>query len=428
MDKQLRPGTLCVRAGYQPKNGEPVEPPIVQSTTFKYDDSDEMGMLFDLKKEGYFYTRLQNPTNDMVAAKIAALEGGVGCMLTSSGQAANFYALFNICQAGDHFVTSNEIYGGTYNLFGVTMKKLGIESTFVSPEASEEEIEAAFRPNTKALFGETISNPGCAVLDIEKFARIAHRHGVPLIVDNTFPTPINCRPFEWGADIVTHSTTKYMDGMATRVGGAIVDSGNFPWDEYAERYPGLTTPDESYHGLTYTKAFGRMAYTTKLVAQLMRDLGSIPSPHNAFLLHLGLQTLHLRMAQHCSNAQRVAEMLAQDDRVAWIHYSGLPGDRYYERAQKYLPGGSCGVMAFGLKGDRATAIKWMDSLKLINIATHVADARSCVLHPASHTHRQLSDEQLREAGIAPDLIRLSVGIEDIDDILDDIRQALDQIG
>ena len=428
MDKQLRPGTLCVRAGYQPKNGEPVELPIVQSTTFKYDDSDEMGMLFDLKKEGYFYTRLQNPTNDMVAAKIAALEGGVGCMLTSSGQAANFYALFNICQAGDHFVTSNEIYGGTYNLFGVTMKKLGIESTFVSPEASEEEIEAAFRPNTKALFGETISNPGCAVLDIEKFARIAHRHGVPLIVDNTFPTPINCRPFEWGADIVTHSTTKYMDGMATQVGGAIVDSGNFPWDEYAERYPGLTTPDESYHGLTYTKAFGRMAYTTKLVAQLMRDLGSIPSPHNAFLLHLGLQTLHLRMAQHCSNAQRVAEMLAKDDRVAWIRYSGLPGDHYYERAQKYLPGGSCDVMAFGLKGDRATAIKWMDSLRLINIATHVADARSCVLHPASHTHRQLSDEQLREAGIAPDLIRLSVGIEDIDDILDDIRQALDQIG
>ena len=428
MDKQLRPGTLCVRAGYQPKNGEPVELPIVQSTTFKYDDSDEMGMLFDLKNEGYFYTRLQNPTNDMVAAKIAALEGGVGCMLTSSGQAANFYALFNICQAGDHFVTSNEIYGGTYNLFGVTMKKLGIESTFVSPEASEEEIEAAFRPNTKALFGETISNPGCAVLDIEKFARIAHRHGVPLIVDNTFPTPINCRPFEWGADIVTHSTTKYMDGMATQVGGAIVDSGNFPWDEYAERYPGLTTPDESYHGLTYTKAFGRMAYTTKLVAQLMRDLGSIPSPHNAFLLHLGLQTLHLRMAQHCSNAQRVAEMLAKDDRVAWISYSGLPGDHYYERAQKYLPGGSCGVMAFGLKGDRATAIKWMDSLRLINIATHVADARSCVLHPASHTHRQLSDEQLREAGIAPDLIRLSVGIEDIDDILDDIRQALDQIG
>ena len=428
MDKQLRPGTLCVRAGYQPKNGEPVELPIVQSTTFKYDDSDEMGMLFDLKKEGYFYTRLQNPTNDMVAAKIAALEGGVGCMLTSSGQAANFYALFNICQAGDHFVTSNEIYGGTYNLFGVTMKKLGIESTFVSPEASEEEIEAAFRPNTKALFGETISNPGCAVLDIEKFARIAHRHGVPLIVDNTFPTPINCRPFEWGADIVTHSTTKYMDGMATQVGGAIVDSGNFPWDEYAERYPGLTTPDESYHGLTYTKAFGRMAYTTKLVAQLMRDLGSIPSPHNAFLLHLGLQTLHLRMAQHCSNAQRVAEMLAKDDRVAWIRYSGLPGDHYYERAQKYLPGGSCGVMAFGLKGDRATAIKWMDSLRLINIATYVADARSCVLHPASHTHRQLSDEQLREAGIAPDLIRLSVGIEDIDDILDDIRQALDQIG
>ena len=428
MEQKLRPGTLCVRAGYQPKNGEPVEPPIVQSTTFKYDDSDEMGMLFDLKKEGYFYTRLQNPTNDYVAAKIAALEGGVGAMLTSSGQAANFYALFNICQAGDHFVTSNEIYGGTYNLFGVTMKKLGIECTFVSPDAPEEEIDAAFRPNTKALFGETISNPGCAILDLEKFARIAHRHGVPFIVDNTFPTPVNCRPFEWGADIVTHSTTKYMDGLATQVGGAVVDSGNFDWEAHAERFPGLTTPDESYHGLTYTKAFGRMAYMTKLVAQLMRDLGSIPSPHNAFLLNMGLQTLHLRMKQHCSNAQRVAEFLAADDRVAWIHYCGLPGDRYYELGQKYLPQGSCGVIAFGLKGNRDTAIKWMDSLKLINIATHVADVRSCVLHPASHTHRQLSDEQLREAGIAPDLIRLSVGIEDIDDILADIQQALECIG
>ena len=427
MEKKLRQGSLCVRAGYQPHNGEPVELPIVQSTTFKYDDSDEMAQLFDLKKEGYFYTRLQNPTNDAVAAKIAALEGGVGCVLTSSGQAANFYALFNICEAGDHFVTSNEIYGGTFNLFGVTLKKLGIECTFINPEASEEEIQQAFRPNTKALFGETISNPGCAVLDIEKFARIAHRNGVPLIVDNTFATPINCRPFEWGADIVTHSTTKYMDGMATQVGGAVVDSGNFDWLANAEKFPGLCTPDESYHGLTYVKAFGRMGYTTKLVAQLMRDLGSIPAPQNCFLLNLGLQTLHLRMAQHCRNAQRVAEFLRDCPQVAWVHYCGLPGDAYYERGQKYLPNGSCGVIAFGLKGDRETAIRWMDSLQMINIATHVADARSCVLHPASHTHRQLSDEQLRQAGVAPDLIRLSVGIEDVDDILDDIRQALARI-
>ena len=427
MEKKLRQGSLCVRAGYQPHNGEPVELPIVQSTTFKYDDSDEMAQLFDLKKEGYFYTRLQNPTNDAVAAKIAALEGGVGCVLTSSGQAANFYALFNICEAGDHFVTSNEIYGGTYNLFGVTLKKLGIECTFINPEASEEEIQQAFRPNTKALFGETISNPGCAVLDIEKFARIAHRNGVPLIIDNTFATPINCRPFEWGADIVTHSTTKYMDGMATQVGGAVVDSGNFDWLANAEKFPGLCTPDESYHGLTYVKAFGRMGYTTKLVAQLMRDLGSIPAPQNCFLLNLGLQTLHLRMAQHCRNAQRVAEFLRDCPQVAWVHYCGLPGDANYERGQKYLPNGSCGVIAFGLKGDRETAIRWMDSLQMINIATHVADARSCVLHPASHTHRQLSDEQLRQAGVAPDLIRLSVGIEDVDDILDDIRQALARI-
>ncbi len=424
MKKELRRASLCVRAGYQPKNGEPVEMPIIQSTTFKYDDSDEMAQLFDLKKEGYFYTRLQNPTNDMVAAKIAALEGGVGCVLTSSGQAANFFAVFNICEAGDHIVTSNEIYGGTYNLFGVTLKKLGIECTFVSQDASDEEIEAAFRPNTKALFGETISNPGCAVLDIEKFARIAHRMGVPLIVDNTFATPINCRPFEWGADIVTHSTTKYMDGMATQVGGAVVDSGNFDWMAHAEKFPGLTTPDESYHGLTYVKAFGKMGYTTKLVAQLMRDLGSIPAPQNSFLLNLGLQTLHLRMAQHCKNAQRVAEYLHDDDRVAWVHYCGLPDDANYELGQKYLPNGSCGVIAFGLKGDRETAIRFMDSLKMVNIATHVADARTCVLHPASHTHRQLSDEQLLEAGIAPDLIRLSVGIEDVEDILDDIKQAL----
>ena len=427
MKKNLRPATLCVQAGWQPKNGDPRVLPIIQSTTFKYDNSEEMAMLFDLKKEGYFYTRLQNPTNDAVASKIAALEGGVGAVLTSSGQAANFYAVFNICEAGDHFVTSNEIYGGTFNLFGVTLKKLGIDCTFVNPEASEEEIQAAFRPNTKLLFGETITNPGCNVLDIEKFARIAHRNGVPLIIDNTFATPINCRPFEWGCDIITHSTTKYMDGHAMQVGGCVVDSGNFDWDAYAEKFPGLTTPDESYHGLTYTKAFGKMAYTTKLVSQLMRDLGSIPGPHNSFLLNLGLETLHLRMPQHCRNAQQVAEFLEAHPKVAWVHYSGLKSDPNYERAQKYLPNGSCGVMAFGVKGDRDTAIRFMDALDMIAIVTHVADARTCVLHPASHTHRQLSDEQLREAGVAPDLIRLSVGIEDVNDIIDDLKQALDKI-
>ena len=424
---KLRPGSLCIHAGWQPKNGEPIELPIVQSTTFKYDNSEEMAMLFDLKKEGYFYTRLQNPTNDAVASKIAAMEGGVGAVLTSSGQAANFYAVFNICEAGSHIVASSEIYGGTFNLFGVTLKKLGIECTFVSQEATEEEIQKAFRPNTRALFGETISNPGCKVLDIEKFARIAHSNGVPLIVDNTFATPINCRPFEWGADIVTHSTTKYMDGHATQVGGCVVDSGNFCWDDHAEKYPGLCTPDESYHGLTYTKAFGRMGYITKLVAQLMRDLGSIPAPQNSFLLNLGLETLALRMRQHCANALRVAEFLAADSRVAWVRYSGLTTDECHGLAAKYLPHGSCGVLAFGLKGDRDTAIRFMDSLEMINIVTHVADIRTCVLHPASHTHRQLSDEQLREAGVAPDLIRLSVGIEDVEDILDDIRQALDRI-
>jgi O-acetylhomoserine (thiol)-lyase len=427
MEKSLKPATLCVQAGWKPKNGDPRVLPIIQSTTYKYDNTEEMADLFDLKKEGYFYTRLQNPTNDAVASKIAALEGGVGAVLTSSGQAANFYAVFNICEAGDHIVTSNEIYGGTYNLFGVTLKKLGIECTFVNPEASEEEISAAFRPNTKALFGETISNPGCKVLDIEKFARIAHKHGVPLIVDNTFPTPINCRPFEWGADIVTHSTTKYMDGHATQVGGCVVDSGNFDWDAHADKFPGLTTPDDSYHGLTYTKKFGKLGYVTKLVAQLMRDLGSIPAPMNSFLLNLGLETLHLRVPRHCENAQRVAEFLSKDSRVAWVHYSGLPGDECHELAQKYLPNGSCGVIAFGLKGTRETAIKFMDSLEFINIVTHVADARTCVLHPASHTHRQMSDEQLREAGVAPDLIRLSVGIEDVSDILADIQQALDKI-
>ena len=427
MTKTLRRASLCIHSGYEPKNGEPIELPIVQSTTFKYDNSDEMAMLFDLKKEGYFYTRLQNPTNDAVARKIAALEGGVGAVLTSSGQAANFYAVFNICEAGDHIVTSNEIYGGTFNLFGVTLKKLGIECTFVSPEASDEEIQAAFRPNTKALFGETISNPGCKVLDIEKFARIAHRNGVPLIVDNTFATPINCRPFEWGCAIVTHSTTKYMDGHATQVGGCVVDSGNFDWLAHADKFPGLCTPDESYHGLTYAKAFGKLGYTTKLVAQLMRDLGSIPAPQNSFLLNLGLETLAVRMERHCSNAQKVAQFLHDDPRVAWIDYPGLTDDKCHDLAEKYLPNGSCGVMAFGLKGDRETAIKFMDSLKMINIVTHVADLRTCVLHPASHTHRQLSEEQLREAGVAPDLIRLSVGIEDVDDIIDDLKQAMEKV-
>ena len=427
MTKTLKRASLCIHSGYEPKNGEPIELPIVQSTTFKYDNSDEMAMLFDLKKEGYFYTRLQNPTNDAVARKIATLEGGVGAVLTSSGQAANFYAVFNICEAGDHIVTSNEIYGGTFNLFGVTLKKLGIECTFVSQEASEEEIQAAFRPNTKALFGETISNPGCKVLDIEKFARIAHRNGVPLIVDNTFATPINCRPFEWGCDIVTHSTTKYMDGHATQVGGCVVDSGNFDWLAHADKFPGLCTPDESYHGLTYAKAFGKLGYTTKLVAQLMRDLGSIPAPQNSFLLNLGLETLAVRMERHCSNAQKVAQFLHDDPRVAWIDFPGLADDKCHALAEKYLPNGSCGVMAFGLKGDRESAIKFMDSLQMINIVTHVADLRTCVLHPASHTHRQLSEEQLREAGVAPDLIRLSVGIEDVDDIIDDLKQALDII-
>ena len=427
MDKKKHIGTLCVQAGWTPKNGESRVLPIVQSTTFKYDNSEEMALLFDLKKEGYFYTRLQNPTNDAVASKIAALEGGVGAVLTSSGQAANFYAIFNICEAGGHIVVSNNIYGGTYNLFGVTLKKLGIDCTYVDPTADDEEIEKAFRPNTKVLFGETIANPGCSVFDIERFAKMAHRHGVPLIVDNTFATPVNCRPFEWGCDIVTHSTTKYMDGHATQVGGCVVDSGNFDWDAHADKFPGLCTPDESYHGLTYTKAFGKMAYTTKLVAQLMRDLGSIPAPQNSFLLNLGLETLHLRMPRHCENAQKVAQFLHDDPRVAWVRYSGLADDPDHELARKYLPNGSCGVMCFGLKGDRETAIKFMDSLKMISIVTHVADARSCVLHPASHTHRQLSEEQLREAGIAPDLIRLSVGIEDVEDIIDDIRQALDKI-
>ena len=425
MSQKLKPETLCVQAGWTPKKGEPRVLPIYQSTTFKYDTSEQMARLFDLEDSGYFYTRLQNPTNDAVAAKIAALEGGVAAMLTSSGQAANFYAIFNICEAGDHFISSSAIYGGTFNLFSVTLKKLGIEVTFISPNATEEEIEAAIRPNTKALFGETVSNPSLDVLDIEKVARVAHRNGMPLIIDNTFPTPINCRPFEWGADIVVHSTTKYMDGHATSVGGVIVDSGNFDWDAHAEKYPGLCTPDESYHGLTYTKAFGKMAFITKATAQLMRDLGSIQSPQNAFLLNLGLETLHLRMPRHCENALKVAQFLQNDPRVAWVNYCDLPGNKYYDLAKKYMPNGSCGVISFGLKGGRDESIKFMDSLKFIAIVTHVADARTCVLHPASHTHRQLSDEQLIEAGVRPDLIRLSVGIENVEDIINDIKQALD---
>ena len=423
----MKPSTLCVQAGWQPKKGEPRVLPIYQSTTFKYDNSEQMARLFDLKDSGYFYTRLQNPTNDAVASKIAALEGGVGAMLTSSGQAASFYAVFNICEAGDHFLSSNTIYGGTFNLFGVTMKKMGIECTFFDPDSSDEEIQALFRPNTKCVFGETISNPGGHVFDIERFARLAHANGVPLLVDNTFATPINCRPFEWGADIVTHSTTKYMDGHACAVGGCIVDSGNFDWMSHADKFPGLCAPDKSYHGLAYAESFGKMAYITKATAQLMRDLGSIQSPENAFLLNLGLESLHLRMQRHCENAQKVAEFLRDNERVAWINYAGLPEDKYYALGQKYLPNGGCGVIAFGLKGSREDAIRFMDSLKMIAIVTHVADARTCVLHPASHTHRQLSDEQLREAGVAPDLIRLSVGIEDIEDILADIRQALDNM-
>ena len=424
MANKLNQETLCVQAGWTPTNGEPRVLPIYQSTTFKYDSSEQMAKLFDLEASGYFYTRLQNPTNDAVAAKIAALEGGVAAMLTSSGQAANFFAFFNICEAGDHIVSATSIYGGTYNLLSVTLKKLGIECTFVDEGASEEEISQAFRPNTKLLFGETISNPGVKVLDIEKFARIAHQHGVPLIVDNTFATPINCRPFEWGADIVTHSTTKYMDGYASTVGGCIVDSGNFDWSAHADKYPGLCEPDPSYHGLTYTESFGKMAYITKATSQLMRDLGSIQAPQNAFLLNLGLETLHLRMPQHCKNALKVAQWLQQNDKVAWINYPDLEDDKYHDLAKKYLPNGSCGVMAFGLKGGRDVAINFMDHLKFVAIVTHVADARTCVLHPASHTHRQLSDEQLIEAGVAPDLIRLSVGIENADDIIADLEQAL----
>ncbi len=425
-DNNLNLGTICIQGGWNPGNGEPRVVPIYQSTTFKYSSSEHMARLFDLEENGYFYTRLANPTNDAVAQKIAALEGGVAAVLTSSGQAANFYAVFNLCSAGDHFVCSSAIYGGTFNLFAVTMKKMGIDCTFVDASATEEEISAAFRPNTKLLFGETISNPSNDVLDIEKFARIAHAHGVPLIVDNTFATPINCRPFEWGADIVTHSTTKYMDGHATSVGGAIVDSGNFDWEANAERFPDLTTPDESYHGLTYSKAFGRNAYITKATAHLMRDLGSIPSPHNSFLLNVGLETLHLRMPKHCENALAVAKWLEAHPKVSWVNYAGLESSKYYELAKRQMPNGTCGVISFGLKGTRQDAIEFMDGLKFISIVTHVADARTCVLHPASHTHRQLTDEQLREAGVPVDLIRLSVGIEDVQDIIADLEQALNK--
>ena len=422
MTDKRKLGTLCVQEGWKPKTGESRVLPIYQSTTFKYDTTQQMADLFDLKASGYFYTRLQNPTNDFVANKIAALEGGVAAMLTSSGQAASFYSIFNICEAGDHFISSSTIYGGTYNLFAVTMKKLGIEVTFVDPDASEEEIGKAFRPNTKAVFGETIANPVLNVLDIEKFARIAHSHGVPLIVDNTFPTPINCRPFEFGADIVIHSTTKYMDGHATAVGGVIVDSGNFDWDAHADKFPGMTQPDPSYHGLAYSKAFGKAAFITKATAQLMRDFGSIQSPQNAFLLNLGLETLHLRVPRHCENALTVAQYLEENPEVAWVNYSGLKSSPYYELAQKQFTNGrSCGVVTFGIKGGRERSIKFMDSLKLTCIVTHVADARTCVLHPASHTHRQLTDEQLIEAGVRPDLIRYSVGIEDVEDIINDLE-------
>lgn len=419
--------TICVQGGWQPKNGEPRVLPIYQSTTYKYDNSEQMGRLFDLEEEGYFYTRLQNPTNDVVAQKICDLEGGVAGMLTSSGQAANYYAAFNICEAGDHIICSAHVYGGTFNLFGVTMKKQGIDVTFINPDCTEEELEAAFKPNTKMVFGETISNPSLVVLDIEKFAKAAHRHGVPLIVDNTFATPINCRPFEWGADIVTHSTTKYMDGHAMAVGGAIVDSGNFDWNAHADKFPGLTTPDDSYHGIVYTERFGKGAYITKATAQLMRDLGSIPAPMNSFLLNVGLETLHLRMPRHCENAIKVATYLQRSDKVAWVNCPMLKGNKYYDLAKKYMPNGTCGVITFGLKGGRETAIKFMDSLEFITIVTHVADARSCVLHPASHTHRQMTDEQLIEAGVQPDLIRFSIGIENADDIINDLEQALNRI-
>lgn len=418
--------TTCVQCGYTPKNGEPRQIPIVQSTTFKYDTSDDMAKLFDLEASGYFYTRLQNPTNDYVAAKIAELEGGTAGMLTSSGQAANFYAVFNIANAGDHVVAVSAIYGGTFNLFNVTMRKMGVDFTFISPDSTEEEIEAAFKPNTKAVFGETIANPALRMIDIELFAKVAHRHGVPLIVDNTFATPINCRPIEWGADIVTHSTTKYMDGHGAAVGGAIIDGGKFDWMAHADKFPGLCTPDDSYHGITYAEKFGKEgAFITKCTAQLMRDFGSIQSPQNAFLLNLGLESLHVRMQRHCQNGLAVAKYLASDPRIAWVKYPSLEGDKDYELAKKYCPDGTCGVVSFGVKGGRKAAEEFMKGLKIVAIETHVADARSCCLHPASSTHRQLTDKELVDAGVSPDLVRLSCGIENSQDLIDDIKQALD---
>ena len=427
MNNEYSIETKCIQSGWHPKNGEPRVLPIYQSTTFKYETSDEMGKLFDLEKDGYFYTRLQNPTNDMVAEKICELEGGVAAMLTSSGQAANYYAVFNICEVGDHVVLSSTVYGGTFNLLTVTMKKMGIECTIVDPDADEETLNKAFRENTKCVVAESIANPALVVLDFEKFVKVAHAHGVPLIVDNTFATPINCRPFEYGVDIVTHSTTKYMDGHAMSVGGAIVDSGNFDWTKYGDKFHGLTTPDESYHGVTYTEKFGKKAYITKATVQLMRDLGSIPSPMNSFLLNIGLETLHLRVPRHCENALKVATWLENNDKVAWVNYPGLKSNKYYDIAQKYMPNGTCGVISFGLKGGRDVSVAFMDHLKLAAIVTHVADARTCVLHPASHTHRQMNEEQLIEAGVQPDLIRFSVGIENADDIIADIEQALTHI-
>lgn len=427
MKKEHAIETKCIQSGWQPKKGEPRVLPIYQSTTFKYDTSEQMGRLFDLEDSGYFYSRLQNPTNDCVAQKICDLEGGVAAMLTSSGQAANYYAVFNICEAGDHIVLSSTIYGGSFNLLTITMKKMGITCTVVDPDASKEELAGAFMENTKCVFAETLANPALVVLDIEKFADVAHEHGVPLIVDNTFATPINCRPFTFGADIITHSTTKYMDGHAMSVGGAIVDSGNFDWSKYADKFPGLCSPDESYHGITYTEKFGKGAYITKATVQLMRDLGSVQSPQNAFLLNVGLETLHLRVPRHCENAYKVADYLQNHEKVAWVNYPGLSGNKYYELAQKYMPNGTCGVISFGLKGGREASVVFMDKLKLAAIVTHVADARTCVLHPASHTHRQMTDEQLKDAGVAPDLIRFSVGIENANDIIWDIEQALKQI-
>lgn len=425
----MKKETKCIQAGYEPKNGESRMIPIVQSTTFKYDTSEDMGKLFDLEASGYFYTRLQNPTNDYVAAKIAALEGGTAAMLTSSGQAATFYSVFNLASAGDHVISSSTIYGGSYNLFNVTMRRMGIDFTFVDPDCSDEELEAAFKENTKCVFGETLANPALIVFDIERFANAAHRHGVPLIIDNTFATPINCRPFEWGADIVTHSTTKYLDGHDATVGGVIVDSGNFDWMAHKDKFPGLTEPDESYHGITYAEKFGNGgAFITKATAQLMRDLGSIQAPMNAYLLNLGIESLAVRMQRHCENGQKVAEFLEQNEKVAWVFYPGLPSNKYYDRARKYMPEGTCGVISFGVKGGRKAAEEFMKHLKIAMIATHVADAHTCILHPASSTHRQMSDEELTAAGVAPDLIRLSVGIENVEDIIEDLQQALDKTG